>query len=120
MPATGLWVQIDKSLENWRSDNFKASVQQEIEQLDPSLLPLQEGLSQGSYVADEPFKAIIIGVTDNGDSIVVKAGIFYSSVIAGCSCADDPTPVDTQQEYCVLQFDINRNTAQTSVQLLEE
>jgi hypothetical protein len=50
----------------------------------------------------------------------VKAGIFYTGVIAGCSCADDPTPVDELNEYCVVQFDIDRMTAETTVRLLAE
>lgn len=36
------------------------------------------------------------------------------------SCADDPTPVDELTEYCVLQFDIDRTTADASVTLLAE
>jgi len=52
--------------------------------------------------------------------IRVKAGIFYTGVIAGCSCADDPTPIDEQNEYCVVQFDIDRTTADATVTLLAE
>lgn len=120
MLTDNLKIPFDKALEARGSDDFKAIVQHEIEQLDPSLLPLQQGLSKGSYVVEEPFKAIIINVAENNNIIVVKAGIFYQSIIAGCNCADDPTPVDTEEEYCVLQFDINRDTGETSVQLLEE
>jgi len=120
MQAVNPRVRLKKSLKALPSADFKAIAQREIEQLDPKRLPLQEGLSHGSYVADEPFKAIIIGVTDSNDLIIVKAGIFYQSIIAGCNCADDPAPADTQQEYCVLKFQINPNTAEASVQLLEE
>ena len=54
------------------------------------------------------------------NSILVKAGIFYTGIIAGCSCADDPTPLDEQNEYCELELNINKETAETTIVLLEE
>ncbi len=53
-------------------------------------------------------------------SVRVKAGIFYKGVIAGCNCADDPSPIDEQNEHCVVQFLIDRLTAEASVTLLTE
>ena len=61
---------------------------------------------------------MIILVADDEGFIHVKAGIFYSGIIAGCSCADDPTPVDEQNEYCEVQFEINKKTAEATVALL--
>lgn len=113
-------IRLEASLKAWPSDNFQDIVKQEIEKLDVSMLPLQQGLSQGNYVTDEKFNVIVISVTSEENSIVVKTGIFYTSVIAGCNCADDPAPVDTLSEYCVVQFDINISTADTSVQLITE
>lgn len=101
-------------------DQKKDLVKQAIENLDPDALPLQQGLSHGSHVSDEPVNAIIIDYTEELDLIRAKTGIFYSSIIAGCSCADDPTPIDTNQEYCVLQFVIDKNTGEAEVELLPE
>ena len=113
-------IRLNKSLGVWPSDEFQAVVKQEIEQLNAALLPLQQGLSQGSYVADEPIKVMIIGVSEVENSIQVKAGIFYNSLIAGCNCADDPSPSDTLQEYCVVLFDIDQASGQTSIELITE
>ncbi|WP_455376588.1 hypothetical protein [Kaarinaea lacus] len=113
-------IRLETLLKAWPSDNFPDIVKQEIEKLDVSMLPLQQGLSQGNYVTDEKINVMVISVTSEESSILVKTGIFYSSVIAGCNCADDPTPVDTLPEYCVVQFDINKITADTSVQLITE
>jgi hypothetical protein len=71
-------------------------------------------------VTDSPFQALIISVREDAGVIRVKAGMFYTGVIAGCSCADDPTPIDELTEYCVVQFDIDRATAATTVTLLAE
>lgn len=113
-----IWLK--KSLSAWMTDDFKTVVKQEIEQLDAALLPLQQGLSQGSSVADDNFNVIFIGVLEVENSIQVKAGIFYNSLIAGCNCADDPSPSDTLQEYCVVLFDIDQASGQTSIELITE
>ena len=88
--------------------------------MDAGHLPLQQGLSTGSYVIDTKLNAMIIGVSEIAGFIRIKAGIFYSGIIAGCSCADDPTPVNEESEYCVVQLDINKKTAETTVILLAE
>ena len=86
--------------------------------MDPALLPLQQGLSLSSYVGKSPVSAIILNTTEKTDSIQIKAGIFYTGIIAGCSCSDDPSPTDEQNEYCEVQFTINKTTAETTVTLL--
>jgi len=113
-------IRLPKSLNAWGTSEFKEILKQEIEQLDARQLPLQQGLSASSYVTDRPFQAMIIGASEEAGLIRVKAGIFYTGVIAGCNCADDPSPVDEQNEYCVVQFGIDRKTAETAVMLLAE
>ena len=61
---------------------------------------------------------MILGASEEAGIIFARAGIFYTSIIAGCNCADDPSPVDEQTEYCEIQFEINKKTAETTVQLL--
>lgn len=102
------------------SQNFKLILKQELEHLRHDELPLQRGLSTGNFVTDDPFSAMIISVKVLENSVQVKAGIFYQGILSGCSCADDPTPTSPSNEYCVVQLDINKVTAVTSVTLLDE
>lgn len=113
-------IRLPNSLNVWGTPEFEAVLKQEIEQLDASALPLQQGLSVSSHVTDRPFQAMIIGASEDVGLLRVKAGIFYTGMIAGCSCADDPTPIDELNEYCVVQFDIDTTTAETTVTLLAE
>ena len=113
-------IQLSKSLNAWGTPAFKDVVTREIARLPASDLPLQQGLAVSSYVTDRPFQPMLINATEDGSLLRVKAGIFYTGVIAGCSCADDPTPIDEQTEYCVVQFVIDRETADTTVALLAE
>ena len=111
-------IRLPKTINSWDTPQFNDIFKSEIEMLGPYQLPLQQGLTQGSSVGASKFSVMFISETEEVDARYVKAGIFYKSVIAGCNCADDPTPVDEQNEYCEVQFKINRETAEATVKLL--
>jgi len=111
-------IRFANAIRAWGSPAFEATLKGEIEQLGTQHLPLQQGLSGSSYALDTQLKAIILSTADKGDRLQVKAGIFYSGVIAGCSCADDPTPIEEQNEYCEMWFDIDKITGEATVALL--
>jgi hypothetical protein len=113
-------IRLTKTLNAWGTSGFEDTLKSEVEQLATDRLPLQQALSTSSYVTDSQRAVTIIRVSDDEDVIHIKVGIFYSGIIAGCSCADDPTPIDEQNEYCVVQFEINKQTAETTVTLLDE
>lgn len=113
-------IRLPDSLRAWRSPDFTAVLRHEIERLGAARLPLQRALTTSSHVLDEPLEVMIIGVTDEPGFIGVKVGIFFSGIVAGCNCADDPTPVEAQHEYCELRLAIDKSTAATSVTLLAD
>ena len=111
-------IKLPKALAVWPSADFNSVLMAELEQLDAEKLPLQQGLSQSSYTSDDKFSVMIISTSDEAERIRIKVGIFYSGVIAGCNCADDPTPIDPQPEYCELELKIDKATAEATVRLL--
>ncbi len=111
-------IYLSQSILAWNSCTFKAVLKQEICALDPDILPLQQGLQHSSYAIGKNLSATILNVKDRKDQLWVKAGLFYSGIIAGCSCADDPTPVDTCNEYCEVLFLINKLSAEATVELI--
>ena len=113
-------IILSTSLEAWGSDLFKDTLKNEIEKLNVEQLPLQQGLKHSSHAVYDDPGVVILSVTEDDDCIRVKAGVFYSGIISGCSCADDPTPVDLVSEYCELQLDINKTTARTGISLLQD
>ena len=113
-------LTLGKSLKAWGTPEFKQVIQQEIAQLNHALLPLQQALSISSCVTDQPIQAMILATQEEARVIRVKAGVFFTGVISGCSCADDPTPIAEQNEYCVMEICIDKQTAQTTVALLPE
>lgn len=113
-------IILSKSLAAWTSPAFTSVLKAEIEALDGNSLPLQQGLARTSYAIPEGFSAIILNTTELPDAIRVKVGLSYRGIIPGCSCADDPTPVDEVPEYCVVQMEIDKKTAVTTVVLLAD
>lgn len=113
-------MKLSKSKIAYGSEEFEDTLKKEIQTLSPEQLPLQKGLSISSYVGPSPFTVTILKVSEDADNIIIKTGVFYTGIIAGCNCSDDPSPVDEQNEYCEILFTINKNTAETSVNLFKE
>lgn len=113
-------IHLTQSRQAWGTPDFKAVLKREIEGLDAGLLPLQAGLSYSSHVLDEKFEAVVLGVAEEGGAIRARVGIFYAGIVAGCSCADDPTPIEAQNEYCEIQLDIDLASAETQIALLSD
>ena len=111
-------IQIDNALPAWGTPEFDSILKMELEKLGVDQLPLQQGLTSSSFALDNNLAVVIINSSQNTETISVKAGIFYSGIIAGCNCADDPSPIDEQNEYCEIQLEIDRVTGETTVALI--
>jgi len=111
-------IKLAKSLNAWGTPGFNNTLKKEIESLDAKYLPLQQGLSYSSHATNSDFNIMIISTREDDSFLHVKAGVLYSGVIAGCSCADDPTSVPEQSEYCEILIDIVKTTAEARITLL--
>lgn len=111
-------VLMPNSLRAWNTPDFRSVFKREAEQIEAASLPLQQALVRSSYVAELPFAVLLLSADETPDTLRIKAGISYAGIIAGCSCADDPTPVDTLTEYCEVRFDIAKASGETTVSLL--
>ena len=114
-------VSLPRTLAAWGASEFDAVFKQEVAALAPAQLPLQAGLSQSSYVDEHVERdVVVLGSHADEREIEVRAGIFYAGIIAGSCCADDPTPVEPQAEYCELRFRIDRRDGAARVALLAD
>jgi len=113
-------LRLPETLNAWGSSNFRDVFKQEVEKLGGQDLPLQQGLAASSHVSDRPIQVMILSIAEEPECIRVRAGIFYTGVIAGCNCADDPSPIDEQNEYCVVQFVIDKTSSESIVSLLAD
>lgn len=113
-------ARLAKSVNAWGTPDFTVILKQEVAQLGVDQLPLQQGLTTGNYVSDTPITVMVHSVTEVGNTIRVKVGIFYQGIIGGCSCKDDPTPGSDINEYCEVQLDIDKTSAIARVMLVSE
>jgi hypothetical protein len=113
-------IALPLTLAAWDTPEFRTVFAREVEALDADLLPLQQGLSVTSAVADEPFRVVLIGAETTTHGLRIRAGVFYAGIVGGCSCADDPTPLESQTEYCVVVFEIDADSGAAQVALAPE
>lgn len=111
-------MKLPKSLAAWGRADFPDILKAELEAQNGRLLPLQEGLTQSSYAITEGFTAIIHSYSETPDMLLARLGIAYRGMIPGCSCADDPTPLDTLSEYCELELHIDKQTGKAEGRLV--
>ena len=111
---------LSNSVAVWGTPAFAVTFAAEVQALDLGQLPLQAGLAHSSHVsAETPLTVLVMETTESVTHLQIKAGVFYSGVIAGSCCSDDPTPMCEQPEYCTLRFEIDRDTSVARVMLVD-
>lgn len=103
-------TSFQESLDTWPAPHFKQVLTRQLMQLSLDQLPLQNALSQGNIATLDHLQFTINSSEFNDNSLKVGLGVFFSSIISGCNCSDDPSPVDLINEYCELILVINRST----------
>ncbi len=111
-------IKLAASLAAWKTDQFEQVFKQELSQLAIDQLPLQQAMRIGSVVIPDQLTVMINHCQQQENELIVNAGIFFSSIIAGCNCSDDPSPIDTNNEYGEFQFRINTLTAETEISMI--
>jgi len=101
-------TRFPRALQAWGSDIFGETLKNEVERLEPGVLPLDKGGALGGYVDDSDIGVTIISLTYNEQSIQARIGVFFREMLAGCSCGDEPSP---ENAYCEIQVRIDRVTA---------
>lgn len=109
-------LHLPATLAAWGTPAFADVLRREIA-AQAAALPLQQAAASTSVVLDVPPEIMFIAATAATGRLDVRVGVFFSGIVAGCSCADDPTPVEAQPEYCELILSIDRATAGASVAL---
>lgn len=120
MTITDSEVTLERSLQAFGSEEFAQVLKQEIAHIESNALPLQQGLRTGSASLDGGLEIMVLRTETAPGTIRVRIGIFYRSVIAGCACADDPTPVNENTEYCEVEVEIDREDGRARIALVNE
>ena len=113
-------IRLEKTCSAWDQAELQQVFNEELRSLPVNALPLQQGLRHSSMALDHALSASILSTRQDGEHYIIHAGLFYTGIIAGCNCADDPTPQDEVNEYCEALFTIDSRTGITSVALAEQ
>lgn len=107
----------DKTLQSFATPDFKTEFSKALKSLAPGKLDLQSALKLGSVALTDDLSVMILNCKEHPSFLEIEAGIFFHSLIAGCNCADDPTPTDTLQEYCEMAIRIQRPGGEYSISI---
>ena len=105
---------LSDSLRDWRSEAFAATLKAELEGLRREQLPLTRATRHGGQVDACDLAITVLSSREQHACIHAHVGVFFSEIVAGCSCGDDPF---TQQVYCELTVEIDKATAVATVTL---
>jgi hypothetical protein len=104
-------------LRAWQTGAFGPTLKGEIEGMGAETLPLDQGTSQGGLVDDSKITATVLTVADDASSILADVGAFFTEIVAGCSCGDEP---DSINAYCRMRIRIDKTTAEAQIRLVSE
>lgn len=105
-------LKFPNALRSWTFDSFERTLKSEIENLKTGTLPLENGISQGGRIDDSNITATILSTSDNPSMIKTKAGIFFTEIVGGCNCNDDPVEINA---YCEIIINIDKSTANADI-----
>lgn len=109
-------IKLPVSLQRWHSHDFKQALKDELEHLPAGTLPLEQGTSRGGFVDDSDISVSVTHTTENRHSIQVRAGVFFTEIITGCGCGDEPLP---ENAHCVLRISIDKSTAAAEFEVIQ-
>ncbi len=105
----------------WERPDFEARLKEALAGLGQPALPLQAGLRYGNHALDAPLEVVPLARERLADGrLRVRAGLCYQSLIAGCACADDPTPETPLAEYCEIELLLDPCNGAARIRLRED
>jgi hypothetical protein len=105
------------ALQDWGTPRFDQTLKNEIEAVEAACLPLSRGTGLGGRIDGSDLTVTIISARENGQTLQARAGVFFTEIVGGCSCGDEPY---SQPAYCLLQVTIDRPTACVRFELIDE
>jgi hypothetical protein len=104
----------------WGRPDFAQTLQDELLRSDALVTPLQQGLERGSYALQDDVRLLLLHAADNAAGLKLKTGICYTSIVPGCACEGDPTPMSELPEYVELLIAIDRASGRAEIALIDD
>lgn len=98
-------IRLAHCLEAAGSTDFADCLARALKALPAGSLPLQGGCDQGGLADDSDISASVLSVDQTEDCMVARVGVFFTEIVGGCNCNDDPLEANA---YCVLEVAVDR------------
>jgi hypothetical protein len=96
---------------------FEKALKHELENQPAGTLPLEKGTNRGGFVDDSDISVSVINVKQHENSIQARVGVFFTEIIAGCGCGDDPMP---ENAYCEMLISIDTTTCAAGFEVIQQ
>jgi hypothetical protein len=110
-------VQLVDALRAWPSARFARVLKQGLQGLQSGALPLEHATTQGGHVDDSDLSVTVLRTVENDHSVEAEVGVFFTEVVGGCNCHDDPLAVNA---YCEMRVTIDKASAEAVFSLLAD
>jgi hypothetical protein len=100
--------RLPRSLIAWGTPAFVSILKSELEALPAGSLPLDDATTQGGRVDGEGITVTVLQAADAGDAIHARVKVFFTEVVGGCSCGDEPMRIPA---HCALRVEITKADA---------
>jgi hypothetical protein len=88
-----------------------------LQRLPPGTLPLHEACTQGGVVDDGDLGISLLHWATAGSQVRIRVGVFFSEIVGGCNCHDDPVATS---RYAILWVRIARVDGSAEIWLASE
>ena len=109
-------IRLPAAVHEWGSARFEQTLKDAIERLDAGCLPLYRATSEGGRVDASDLRVSVLGSHEDGQAIEARVGVFFTEVVGGCSCGDDPF---SRPGYCLLRVTIDRQTTSAGFEIMQ-
>jgi hypothetical protein len=100
--------------------DFQSVLLAELQQSGALVDPLQRGMTRGSHALTDDVSLMVLQRSETAERLQARVGLSYFSIIPGCACEADPTPMSELPEYVELQIDIQRADGAATLDILDD
>lgn len=100
-------VRLQQCLGLTDAQAFARSLAAALRALPRGTLPLDAGCELGGRVDDSDISVSLLDSAEGPERITARAGVFFTEVLGGCNCSEDPLEVNA---YCILEVSIDRSS----------
>ena len=98
---------------------LKPALKADLECLEAAELPLQQALRQGSIALCDGLQPMPLSTRRQDRHFEIVCALFFDSIIAGCQCADDPSPENRLAESARLEILLDSRSGQARISLVD-